>query len=115
MLHAIVGSAYMITVGGIIGVFWGMGAGIYLSEYGRGRFASLLRFTTDLLSGTPSIVVGLFVYALLVVPFKGFSALAGFSSTSADISSVSSDASVTEAFAARISSALKARIRKAGT
>jgi phosphate transport system permease protein len=77
MLHAILGSFYMLAIGGTIGVFWGMGAGIYLSEYGRGTFASVLRFSTDLLSGTPSIVVGLFVYALLVVPFKGFSALAG--------------------------------------
>lgn len=77
MLHAIVGTVYILLIGGSIGVFWGLGAGIYLSEYGRGNFASLLRFSTDLLSGTPSIVVGLVAYALLVIPLKGFSALAG--------------------------------------
>lgn len=77
MFHAILGTIYILIIGGFIGVIWGLGAGVYLSEYGRGRFASLLRFTTDLLSGTPSIVIGLFAYALLVVPLKGFSALAG--------------------------------------
>ena len=77
MLHAICGSAYMLAIGGFLGVTWGMGTGVYLSEYGRGRFSLILRFTTDLLSSTPSIVIGLFAYALLVIPFKGFSALAG--------------------------------------
>ena len=77
MLHAIVGSAYMLAIAGFIGISWGMGAGVYLSEYGKGRFASVLRFTTDLLSSTPSIVIGLFAYSILVVPFKKFSALAG--------------------------------------
>lgn len=77
MKNAILGTIYIVTIGGLIGVPWGMGAGVYLSEYGRGKFATFLRLTTDLLSGVPSIVIGIFVYALLVVPFKGFSALAG--------------------------------------
>ena len=54
-----------------------VGAGIYLSEFGRGRYAQLIRFCSDLIAGLPSIVVGVFVYGLAVMPFKRFSALAG--------------------------------------
>lgn len=52
-------------------------AGTYLSEFGRGKIATLLRFTCDLLVSVPSIIVGLFAYTLIVLPMKGFSAYAG--------------------------------------
>jgi phosphate transport system permease protein len=55
----------------------GIAAGVYLSEYGRGRFATLVRYTTDVLSGVPSIVVGVVAYGLVVVPMGRFSGLAG--------------------------------------
>ena len=61
----------------MIGIPIGMGSGVFLSEYGRGRFASVLRLSSDLLNGTPSIVVGIFVYSLVVIPLKSFSAIAG--------------------------------------
>jgi phosphate transport system permease protein len=78
MANAIVGSAILLGVGSIIGVPLGIGAGIYLAEYGRGtRLANLVRFTADVLNGVPSIVMGIAIYALIVVPQKHFSALAG--------------------------------------
>lgn len=51
--------------------------GIYLAEYGRGKFASVVRFTVDSLTGVPSIIMGIFGYVLVVLPMKRFSALAG--------------------------------------
>ena len=75
--NAIVGSAMILGIASLIGVPWGIGAGIYLAEYGRGSFASLLRFTADVLNGVPSIVIGIVAYALVVVPQKHFSALSG--------------------------------------
>jgi len=75
--NAIVGSAMILGIGSLIGVPWGIGAGIYLAEYGRGSFASLLRFTADVLNGVPSIVIGIVAYALVVLKQKHFSALSG--------------------------------------
>ena len=61
-----------------IGVPSGILAGTYLSEYGRkSRVASVVRFVSDILVSAPSIVIGVFAYALLVKPFGGFSAIAG--------------------------------------
>jgi phosphate transport system permease protein len=77
MANAIVGTAEMILLATAIGFPIGFLAGVYLSEYGSGRFPSVVRFVTDLLNGVPSIVIGVFVYALFVLPFKHFSALAG--------------------------------------
>lgn len=78
MANAIVGSGILLGVGSLIGVPLGIGAGIYLAEYGRGtRLANLVRFTADVLNGVPSIVMGIAIYALIVVPQKHFSALAG--------------------------------------
>lgn len=78
MANAIVGSGVLLAVGSIIGVPIGIAAGIYLAEYGRGtRLANLVRFTADVLNGVPSIVMGIAIYALIVVPQKHFSALAG--------------------------------------
>ena len=65
-------------IASLIGIPIGIGAGIYLAEYGRGtRFANLVRFTADVLNGVPSIVMGIAIYALIVIPQKHFSALAG--------------------------------------
>src|SRR3989337_3287802 len=53
--------------------------GIYLAEYGKGAFASVVRFAVDLLAGVPSIILGIFGYVLWVLPMKRFSAWAGAS------------------------------------
>ena len=76
MANAIVGSGIVLGVGSVLGVPLGVGAGIYLSEYSRGQFGKLVRFTADVLNGVPSIVIGIAVYALLVL-HKHFSAFAG--------------------------------------
>ena len=77
MANAIVGSVIVLLVGSVIGVPLGVGSGIYLSEYSRGQFGRVVRFTADVLNGVPSIVIGIAVYALLVLRQKHFSALAG--------------------------------------
>jgi len=75
--NAIVGSMYILGIASGIGVPLGVGAGIYLSEYGRGMFGNVIRFTADVLNGVPSIVVGIVAYSLIVLQQKHFSALAG--------------------------------------
>jgi phosphate transport system permease protein len=55
----------------------GIGAGVYLSEYGRNRYGDIVRFVSDVLNGVPSIVIGIVAYGLVVVRQKHFSALAG--------------------------------------
>jgi phosphate transport system permease protein len=77
MANAIVGSGVILLIGSVIGVPLGVGSGVYLSEYSRGQFGKLVRFTADVLSGVPSIVIGIAVYALLVLRQKHFSALSG--------------------------------------
>ncbi len=77
MGNAIVGSAMILSVASAIGVPLGIGSGIYLAEYGRGRFATLVRFLADVLNGVPSIVMGIAAYALIVVRQLHFSALSG--------------------------------------
>lgn len=77
MANAIVGSGVVLLVGSVIGVPLGVGSGVYLSEYSRGQFGSLVRFTADVLNGVPSIVIGVAVYALLVLRQKHFSAFSG--------------------------------------
>jgi phosphate transport system permease protein len=77
MANAIVGTLLVVGVAALIALPVGIGAGVYLSEYGRGRFATLVRYTTDVLSGVPSIVVGVVAYGLVVVPMGRFSGLAG--------------------------------------
>ena len=74
---ALVGSLILMGVAALIGVPIGVGAGIYLSEYGPGRFASAIRFCSDLIAGMPSIVIGVFVYGVVVLPMRQFSMLAG--------------------------------------
>ncbi|HEY2824427.1 MAG TPA: phosphate ABC transporter permease PstA [Gemmatimonadales bacterium] len=75
--NAIVGTGIVVGVACLIGLPIGIGAGIYLGEYGHGRVAWVVRFVADVLNGTPSIVVGIFAWTLIVKPMKGFSALAG--------------------------------------
>ena len=77
MANSIVGTLILIAVAGAIAIPVGVIAGVYLSEYGKRRFASLVRFTADVLNGVPSIVIGIFAYGLAVLPVKHFSALAG--------------------------------------
>jgi phosphate transport system permease protein len=78
MANAIVGSAVLLGIASAIGVPFGIGAGIYLAEFGRGtRLATAVRFTADVLNGVPSIVMGLAAYALVVLPQHHFSAFAG--------------------------------------
>jgi phosphate transport system permease protein len=77
MANAIVGTGMVVGIGMLIAVPVGVGVGLYLAEYGRGRFAATVRYTADVLSGVPSIVVGVAAYGLVVVPMGRFSALAG--------------------------------------
>jgi phosphate transport system permease protein len=76
MANAIAGSCLILGIASVMGVPVGIGAGIYLAEYGRNRFGNLIRFTADVLNGVPSIVVGIVAFAV-VVQGRGFSALAG--------------------------------------
>jgi len=77
MANSIVGTAILVLLGSLIGLPWGIAIGIYLAEYGRGRAAGIVRFSVDMLSSVPSIIVGLFVYTAIVVPMKQFSAFSG--------------------------------------
>jgi len=77
MANAIIGSMMILCLGSVIGVPLGIGAGIYMSELGKGRYVNAVRFTADVLNGIPSIVVGIAVYALVVLPQQHFSALSG--------------------------------------
>jgi phosphate transport system permease protein len=78
LLNAIVGSLIMTAIGVAIGAPLGMLAGTYLAEYGRySRLAFVVRFINDILLSAPSIVIGLFVYEVVVVPMGHFSAIAG--------------------------------------
>ncbi len=72
-----IGSLILIILASAVGIPWGIATGVYLSEYGNGKLANLLRFVVDLLASIPSIIIGIFVYALLVAPLGGFSAIAG--------------------------------------
>jgi phosphate transport system permease protein len=77
MANAIAGSALILAIASVMGVPLGIGAGIYLAEYGQNRLGTLIRFTADVLNGVPSIVIGIVAYALVVLTQKHFSALAG--------------------------------------
>lgn len=77
MANELVGSIMILAIASGIGVPIGVAAGIYLAEYGRNRLGQLVRFTSDVLNGVPSIVIGLVAYGLVVVPEKHFSAFAG--------------------------------------
>ena len=77
MANAIVGTLILVGLGALFAVPVGIFSGIYMSEYAGTRFASLVRFAADTLNGVPSIVIGVFIYGIAVLPFKQFSALAG--------------------------------------
>jgi phosphate transport system permease protein len=77
MANAITGTLILIGLGGAIGIPVGIMTGTYLSEFGNNKFGFMVRFLTDVLSGIPSIVVGVVAYTLVVIPMKHFSALAG--------------------------------------
>ncbi|HZQ67658.1 MAG TPA: phosphate ABC transporter permease PstA [Terriglobales bacterium] len=77
MANAIAGSVLILGIASLIGVPVGIGAGIYLAEYGRDRLGNLIRFTADVLNGVPSIIIGIVAYGLVVLRQGHFSALAG--------------------------------------
>ena len=78
MANAIVGSGVILGLASLLGIPVGIGAGVYLAEYGQGRlFGNIIRFTADVLNGVPSIVMGMAAYALIVAKQQHFSAFAG--------------------------------------
>src|SRR5580658_1802241 len=77
MANAIVGTMELLAMATVVGVPLGVLGGIYLAEYGSDRANDWLRFAADVLNGVPSIVWGMVIYLVLVVPFKTFSAYAG--------------------------------------
>jgi len=77
MANAILGTLILLAMASVVGVPLGVLGGIYLAEYGSDRANSWLRFAADVLNGVPSIVWGMVIYLVLVVPFKTFSAYAG--------------------------------------
>ncbi len=75
--NAVAGTLYMVGLACLLGLPVGIGSGVFLAERGNGRFGSTVRFTADVLSGVPSIVVGIVAYGLVVIPMRRFSAIAG--------------------------------------
>ncbi len=75
--HAITGTLMMVGMACLIGLPIGIGAGIYASEYPKSRLATTARFVADVMNGTPSIVVGVFAWTLIVARVKHFSGYAG--------------------------------------
>ena len=77
MANALIGTLILMTLASVVGVTWGVLVGIFLSEYQLSRISPVIRFSADLLASVPSILIGLFVYTLVVMPMKHFSAAAG--------------------------------------
>ncbi len=77
MANAILGSAKMLLIAALIGIPTGFMAGLYVSEFASPRAGAIVRYAADLLNGVPSIVIGIFIYTLLVLRMGHFSALAG--------------------------------------
>jgi phosphate transport system permease protein len=77
MANAILGSAKLLLAASLFGVPIGFLGGIYLAEFSGSITASVVRYSADLLNGVPSIVIGIFAYSMVVLPFKHFSTLAG--------------------------------------
>lgn len=77
MANAVIGSGIILLLASAVGIPLGVGAGVYLAEFGRNKFGNAVRFVADVLNGVPSIVVGIAVYGLIVIRQKHFSALAG--------------------------------------
>jgi len=77
MANAILGSLKLLLLAALMGLPVGLMAGVYLAEFGGKTFSFVIRYTTDLLNGVPSIVIGLFAYSIAVLPVKHFSTVAG--------------------------------------
>jgi phosphate transport system permease protein len=77
LANAIVGSAKLLLLASLAGIPIGLLGGIYLAEFGGKTLGFVVRYTTDLLNGVPSIVTGIFAYTVVVLPMRHFSALAG--------------------------------------
>ncbi|MEW6675629.1 MAG: phosphate ABC transporter permease PstA [Nitrospirota bacterium] len=77
MVNALIGSFYLVGLASLFSIPIGILIGVYLSEFGRGPFASAVRFISESLTGIPSIVMGIFAYSVVVIPMGRFSALAG--------------------------------------
>lgn len=77
MRHAIMGTIFIVILGAAIAIPIGVTCGVYLSEFSKSKLSKTLKMTVDLMSGIPSIVIGIFAYLIVVVPLKSFSALAG--------------------------------------
>lgn len=77
LANAIVGTLILVGIGSLIGLPIGVFSGVYLSEFGNNKLASIIRFMTDVLNGVPSIVTGVVAYTIIVLPTKHFSAYAG--------------------------------------
>jgi phosphate transport system permease protein len=77
MANAILGSLKLLVLAALFGVPVGLLGGVYLAEFGGRTTPFLIRYTADLLNGVPSIVIGIFAYALVVMPMHHFSTLAG--------------------------------------
>ncbi len=77
VVHAIAGTAIMVGIASLIAIPIGVFGGIYLAEYTVAAWSNWVRLSSDVMVGTPSIAIGLFIYAFLVVPFHHFSALSG--------------------------------------
>lgn len=75
--NAIIGTGIIVGLASLMGIPFGIMAGIYLAEYGDNRLGGFIRFTADVMTGIPSIVVGIFAYGLLVATMGGFNAFAG--------------------------------------
>jgi phosphate transport system permease protein len=75
--NLIIGQLILTTLASVIGIPLGMSAGIYIQEYGRGKYAQIIRDLSDIMMSAPSIVIGAFVYAVIVIPTGGTSGFAG--------------------------------------
>jgi len=77
MANAILGSLIIVGIGSIFGIPIGILSGIYVAEYSKTFFSNIIKFVTDVLSGVPSIIIGIFAYGVIVLPMQKFSAYAG--------------------------------------
>jgi phosphate transport system permease protein len=77
MANAIVGSLFLLGIASLIGITVGVMAGVYLAEFGDNRLGFIVRFSSETLNSTPSIIIGIFAYTMIVLPMQRFSALAG--------------------------------------
>ena len=77
MGNAIIGSVYVVGIASLLGIPIGLLGGMYVGEFPHNKFSTLVRFVADVLNGTPSIVMGVFAYTVVVLPMKSFSVLAG--------------------------------------